>query len=191
MKYNMKLEVNAGDLFSSIDELCRNEASNIMDAIKSKVGFSSELFTLHSNAMKLSAVSVQKGYVGIYMFMFDANAHLNSKSAGVAKFDSVSYAAKTNNNLKGTNFQVNDCLYLGKSEKNLYKRIVEHVGVPSGKKTYSLRLGEPERKHIKSSLCLYTFVLKKEFKKYKKVLLPIVEGYLHDLMLPKVGSKRT
>ena len=185
----MKLEVNAGELFASIDELCRNEANNIRDTIKLKAGFASKIFTLQSNALKLNSVSVKVGAVGIYVFMVDTNVSLNG--TGVAKFDSVSYAAKTNNRLKGTNFQASDCLYLGKSEKNLYKRIREHIGVPSGKKTYSLRLGEPERKHIKNSLCLYTFVLKKEFKKYKKVLLPIVEGYLHDLLLPQVGSKRT
>lgn len=184
----IEVDVNAGDLLESINELCKNEATKIRDSINSKSSFVSDVFILKDNASKLNHITAKNTDVGIYIFIVTANVPLNG--SGVADFDSVSYAAKTNNKLKGRTFKSSDCLYLGKSETNLYKRIEEHTCVPSGPKTYSLRLGTTERQHVKSSLRLYTFTLKNEFKKYKKVLLPIVEGYLHDFMLPKVGSKR-
>ena len=184
----IEVDVNAGDLFESIDVLCKKEATIIRDFINSKSIFVSDIFILQDNASKLNHITAKNTDVGIYIFMVAANVPLNG--IGVANFDSVSYAAKTNNNFKGASFTANDCLYVGKAETKLYKRIEEHTDVPSGIKTYSLRLGTKERQHVKGSLCLYTFILKKEFKKYKKVLLPIVEGYLHDFMLPKAGSKR-
>ena len=183
-----EVEVDARDLLESIDEICKEEAEKIKATITLKSAFVSDIFDIQDNASKLSSVLVQPTDIGIYIFMVNANASVDCKGKGV--FDSVTYAAKTNKNLKRKSFNRSDCLYIGKAEKALQKRISEHIGLPHGKKTYSLRLGTPERQHIKSALCLYTFVLKKPFKNYEKVLLPIVEGYLHGSMLPKIGSKR-
>ena len=184
----IEVEVDARDLLECIDDLCKEEAIKIRDTIKSKSIFVSDVFYLQDNGSKLNHVTVQTNDVGVYIFMVDSNVSLNC--SGIAEFNSVPYAAKTNNNFKGASLKADDCLYVGKSETNLSERIAEHSDFPSGNNTYSLRLGAAERKYVKPSLCIYTFVLKKEFEKYKKALLPFVEGYLHDFMLPKVGSKR-
>lgn len=125
---------------------------------------------------------------GVYVFMVHTAVEVDSISGG--KFNDVKHGAKTNKNLKCDKFCLNDCFYLGKAESKMLKRISEHWD-SKNKSTYSLRLNDSCRKHVKEHLMIYTFVVKECYKDFRKDIVGFIEKYLHEKLLPKVGTKRS
>lgn len=183
----MSIEVNVIELFERVDEYCRQEAQNIFGHIKhSPATFSSNIFRLQDDVTNLDSIKNEEKQPGIYVFMVSSDFKVD-----LSQFNDVPYAAQTNENLLGDGcFKKGNCFYLGKSESGVFERVSEHINNQT-KKTYSLRLNDIARMNIVNYLKLSSFTLKPDFIRYKKLLLPEIEGYLHDLMLPKVGSKRT
>lgn len=175
-------------LFDDFEDMCEKEASKIFAFYKDNTGdFDSELFELKHNKIKIDCITNKnkEKKSGIYIFIVSSKFTINCD-----EFDSVTYAAKTNDRLKKNTFIENDCFYLGKSESDILGRISEHLNNETTK-TYSLRLNSESREFVINKIHLFTFVLKDDFIKYKKLLLPTIESYLHELLKPKVGSKRT
>ena len=181
-----QMEDNFFDLLTKINQMCATESEkikNFYDGVDTN--FQSELFELKDNKSKLNCLQVSGTEVGIYIFIVESNFCIDARS-----FDSVKYAAQTNDYLSIDGcLKRGDCFYLGKSESDILGRINEHINNKTTK-TYSLRLNYEERIYTKEHLRLYSFVLKDHFKKYKKLLLSVVESYLHESLHPKVGSKR-
>lgn len=180
----MKLETSSEDIFQSVESSLRNEASIILQMIYNNVKVTSNLFDVIDFSNQ--SCTAKENDIGIYVFMMIKTTPVDFNSLC---FNDTKYGAKTNRNLSSTSFLVGDCLYLGKSETGISARVAEHMN-PTSTTTYSLRLNAMERQHVINNVGIYTFVLKKEYEKYKKLILPVVEGYLHDNLHPKVGSKR-
>ena len=143
------------------------------------------MFDLKDQKSALNCLQVAKSEVGIYIFVVDSDFVTNPNL-----FDTTKYAAQTNENLRKDGcLKKGDCFYIGKSEKGIFKRVNEHIE-NNTEKTYSLRLNFKERIHTKDHLRLFSFVLKTDFEKYKKLFLPVIESYLYESLNPMVGSKR-
>lgn len=85
-----------------------------------------------------------------------------------------------------------DTLYIGKSEDDLEKRINQHINLEEDSSTYSLKLSSANRKQLLSSkLRVVCFIMKPKYKNHIKILLPVVERYLHKELTPLVGSAKT
>ena len=167
-----------------IESILIKEANKISCSIQENQGY-------HSNLLELSYMErVQKEMntfkcenSGVYVFVV-------TKEVNVNNFNDVEFAPK----VKGTNlkaFNKGDILYLGKSEDSLTTRLKEHIEGPTAEKTYALRLSHENRVHSIDSLELYVFSLKKNYIQNKKIILLLLESYLHSMINPKVGTKRS
>lgn len=81
------------------------------------------------------------------------------------------------------------CLYLGKSETNIFKRIKDHITMKPNSQTYGLKL---RHRKIDNNLIfrIRWFTLdKKKLNNKEKLLLFILEYLLHDELKPLLGSK--
>lgn len=168
--------------FKKIEDLLKEETNKIVEYYKNdNKHFNSNVFD----------VQVLKEYTdenldncskepAIYIFKI-----INDVTIEDNKFNNVLYGAKTN--FEGNEFKIGDTLYVGKSF-DIKKRLIEHT-IKAGDKTYSLRLFEKYRNSIlNNSFNIYIF--KCLNKDYYKMILSIVETNLHEILQPKVGTKR-
>lgn len=179
----LTIDVSGEKLFETLELFLEKEAEKIKDFILNGANVSLDLFDMVNNNDETCDTSAIKNTGGVYVFMMIKNTPVN-------KFNAVNYGAKTNNNLNGTTFPVSKCFYLGKSENSLLERLKEHL-TKSSSTTYSLKLNDVNRQHVLGNISLYTFVLRNEYLDYKKIILSVVESFLHDSLAPMVGSKRT
>ena len=178
----LTIDVSSEKLFETLGLFLEKEAEKIKNIILNGTNASLDLFDIVNNNDKTCNISTIKNTCGIYVFMMINNTPVNN-------FNYVNYGAKTNNNLNGSNFSVNKCFYLGKSENSLVKRLNEHL-IDSPSTTYSLKLDDINRQHVRGNISLYTFVLRNVYLNYKKIILSVVESFLHDSLTPMVGTIR-
>lgn len=82
--------------------------------------------------------------------------------------------------------QKNGLIYAGAASKSLVSRINDHFkGIDS--KTLSLHINND----LKKVCCVFGFALKEEFKNYSKIIVPLVEKFLHsyDIYLGNKNKK--
>ena len=104
-------------LFDKIKKMCKEEANKIFVFCNNNTNaFNSELFELKHNKINAKCITNnnKEKKSGIYIFLVSADFTINCK-----KFDSVTYAAKTNDRLESNTFKQNNCFYLGKSENDI------------------------------------------------------------------------
>ena len=102
-------------------------------------------------------------------------------------FDSYYNSAKRNNRLV-KQFKKSEALYVGKSYRAI-ERVHQHYSNRNDKIS-SLKLGWEERKNLKECCVMIIFFLKKELKKYRSYILPMVEEIMHQRFEPLTGSSR-
>ena len=183
----MCFRMSMDNVLDKLKALLADEANNVYIYVNSNESkFTSDIFNLSLNNTTINESKnpeISK-LPGIYIFKMSENLECDKY------FDSVKYGAKTNDNLENNTFKKGDVLYLGKTEVSLESRLNEHL-LSCGNKTYSLRLFDDKRKYLFGNFVLFTFELKKEYDKYKKIILSTIESELHDLLNPVVGSRRT
>ena len=185
MKVTIKTEIDISEkeILKLSNDCLAEEAERIANIVKNN-GNNALLFFDALTPIRITAASALQGVKNgpaIYVFRM-------AKDVSKAKFDDVTYGAKTNSNLKGAKFEKDCFLYLGKAE-NVQKRLDEHLG-GADKAPYSLKLGHANRNHLLGNVELYVFYLKKDFEPYALTILSSVESHLHDLLKPCVGTKR-
>lgn len=177
------INIETEKLFEALETLFKEEANRIEIMIKNKTIDKLDLFEVVNFNDKTTTICCGPKKCGIYVFMMVNDTLINN-------FNDVNYGAKTNKNLTDSYFPSNKCFYLGKSETDIEERIMEHLS-QSSSTTYSLKLDDINRQHVKGNIALYAFVLKNEFMEFKKIILSVVESFLHDSLTPMVGTKRT
>jgi len=187
----VKLRVDLNAVLDSVDEYLESEAQQLVLVVTEDEQQLKEdsLFTF-VDCMKIENMDSFvdenncKDCPGVYIFKLTENVQIGT-------FNDTNYASQIKEEfvLSKQDFDKNEILYLGKSENDIATRINQHIK-NNTEKTYSLRLNDNDRKHLYGKLKVYIFVLKKEYKKYNKVIVAGVEGYLHKSLKPVVGSKR-
>lgn len=89
-------------------------------------------------------------------------------------------------------FCSNDVLYIGSCySESLFTRMQEHYGDYKP----GLQLNAAQRTVLRDNVRAYAFPIKKEYLQkdtlYAKMILPVIEKELHNLLHPKAGSTRT
>lgn len=172
------------DKIGEIKEYLKAESKKIVKCVKDGAK-ESELFDPSNYQLKetnegYSCEYKGKKKAGIYVF------YSNEPEIEIPKdFDDVNYGAKLNEDNKNTK----QCLYVGKSY-DLKKRINEHLS-GEDKSPYSLKCGHSKRKELFKNSKVYIFELKDEKVEYKELILPTIEGFLHNELKPRIGSPRT
>ena len=184
----VELEVDLKVALKAVDKYIEKEAQAIADYVRLGKNLSSDnLFEIYGTAdIENQGTSFHiddRECTGIYVFIITKEVIIDKE-----KFNITSYASP----LKDSNencFHKNDVLYLGKSEKDISIRINQHISNGT-KTTYSLRLNDDNRKCLYNNVKVVAFILKKDYEKYTKTMVSAVEVYLHEILKPKVGSKR-
>lgn len=172
------------EYMQKIGSILKEDAKKISGTIQEKLEYDSnilELSYMDRIPKEMNTLKCEKS--GVYVFVA-------TKEISATNFDNVEYAPKIRDE-KLINFNKGDILYLGKSESSLTTRLKEHIEGPTAKKTYALRLSHENRVHSIESLELYVFSLKKNYMQNKKIILLLLESYLHSMLNPKVGTKRS
>lgn len=187
----VKLSVDLKAVLDSVNEYLESEAQQLVLVVTEDEQQLKEdsLFSL-VDCMEIESMDSVvdknncKDCPGVYVFKLTEDVQIGA-------FNDTNYASQIKEEfvLSKQNFDKNEILYLGKSEKDIASRINQHIN-NSTQKTYSLRLNDDNRKHLYGKLKVYIFVLKEEYKNYNKVIVSGVEGYLHEKLNPVVGSKR-
>lgn len=179
-------------LLDQIDKLCKREVRAIASALKGNA-YHSDLFEKHSDIVISSSEDLVTWGVklgGLYIFIMKKSV----VDVDIEDFNDVKKATKLKHK-KGVStisFEEGDTLYVGKSEDDLRDRINQHINLCEDSTTYSLKLSSDKRKFLlENKLMVSCFTLKAEHEKHKKILLPIIERYLHKELSPLVGSAKT
>ena len=145
--------------------------------------------TINSFPTEDELVKKLRGKHGIYIFFVNEAVHLSREVA--REWNTISGAKLASN--KDSDIAANDCLYVGSCYSkavSLYTRMKAHYSydlTASG-----LQLGDPKREVLKDKVNLIVFPMKKIFSPaQRKLVLPIIEKELHDLLHPKAGVSRT
>ena len=176
------------EVLETLQGILLNESDLIVKMIKDKKANPLELFDVKAFGESNCNSMVTNTDAGIYVFMLATTVQVNPQSG--LKFNDIEFGAKTNKNLSGGQFLKDNCFYLGKAENKMLKRIEEHLD-SKNKTTYSLKLNELARQHVKKHLCIYTFAIKDCYKEFRKDILCIIEKHLHNKLKPLVGTKRS
>lgn len=187
----MNIDIGLKAVLVSIDDFFDEETLNIVNNLNSLGSYSSDIFDgKQFNVSKIYMIGGNRP--GLYIFRINSQMPIQ-----VNKFDAVDNAPKLNQKnhrilgiKKSDDFKNLEILYLGKSEENVYKRLIEHISNPKSKSTYALRLGHQNRNMLNGKLDLFVFELKEEYREFAKTILSSIESRLHDKLYPRVGSKR-
>lgn len=177
-------DVLINEYFQKIGSILTEDAKKISDAIQTKQKYDSNILELsYMDRIPKEIDTLKCKNSGVYVFV--ATKEIKTKY-----FNDVEYAPKIKDKSL-MSFNKGDILYLGKSEDSLTTRLKEHIEGPTAEKTYALRLSHENRVHSVDSLELYVFSLKKNYMQNKKIILLLLESYLHSMLNPKVGTKRS
>ncbi len=176
-----ELEAKIGE----IKNYLKTESEKIADKVNGKKADLS-LFKVKKRKLKKDE---GKGYICNFTPKTDAGIYVfcsNKTEIKIPKnFDNVNYGAKLNEG----NENANRCLYVGKSY-DLKKRIKEHLS-EKDKSPYSLKCSHPNREQLFTNSKVYIFELKDELVEHKELILPTIEGFLHEMLKPQIGTPRT
>lgn len=126
------------------------------------------------------------GRKGVYVFIIDEPIELSSKQ--VHAWNQVSGAGFKDS--RAISIIEGECLYLGCCvSKSLYVRMGEHY---SAKGTFTaLKLRHLSRDVLLESVHVTAFPIMKEYSDNQyRILLPLIEKELHNLLVPLAGSSR-
>lgn len=125
------------------------------------------------------------GEKGIYFFYINENIELSQDK--VFKFNENAIGGKFKK-YELQDLKDGDCLYIGSSSSNsLYTRINQHFKEGS---FGSLHLSQKDRMILKDKVKIIAFPVKYKKLEYNTILLKIIERKLHEIYIPKAGSKR-
>lgn len=178
-------------LLDQIDNLSKQEVKLIASTLKGNA-YHSDLFEKHDDIVVNSSgdwITLEANAGGLYIFTVNNSIEVNIKD-----FNDVNKATqlKHKTGVSTIHFEKGDTLYVGKSEDDLQNRINQHIGLREDSCTYSLKLSSEKRKFLfKNNLSVSYFTIKAEYQKHKKILLPVIERYLHKELSPLVGSAKT
>ena len=180
-------------LIDDVNKYIKNEAEAITKYIKEETPIPrNNIFSLlDAKDIKSnnSTFDNENKCSGVYVFKITNEVEVNNSEGD---FNDVDYASPLKDEYlgDGLKFKVNDVLYIGKSEVDIIGRVKQHINNDT-KKTYSLRLNSKYRCHLYEKIRVYVFKLKDDYANYSKMIVAGVEGYLHEELNPKVGTKRT
>lgn len=178
-------------LLEQIDKLGKCEVKSIASALKGS-NYHSDLLEKCSD-IKISPskdlVMLEAKLGGLYIFTIKNTV----ADVDIIEFNDVEKATKLKRK-KGVStisFEEGNTLYVGKSEDDLRERINQHISLCEDSSTYSLKLSSEKRKFLlENKLMVSCFTIKTEYEKYKKIILPVIERYLHKELSPLVGSSK-
>lgn len=192
----VKLNVNLVDVFTLIDNIINNEARVISTyVIKGTVINGNSIFESQGKCLIKSekdflSLDDNEKHSGIYVFKVINEVEVNSAEG---EFNDVVKPASLlkKSAIEKEVFSKDEILYVGKKEDDICTRVNEHINMSEDGTTSSLRLNAKSRRHLFGNIEVYIFTLKKEYDSHKKIILTGVEHYLHELLKPLVGSKRS
>ena len=174
------------ELLLSLSQNFDNEAQQIVNYIRTNAEYSSDLFEQTYSFTNLTQrPSKIRGRKGAYVFLITQPVSLDYQT--VFRWNNVAGAGFKLYNQ--ASLAVGDCLYAGAcTTQSLYSRMTAHFA--DGGSCTGLKLSHPNRRIAHDSVCVYTFILKKELERYSTIVLPQIEKRLHTLLKPKAGSSR-
>lgn len=194
-------------LISDINALLNKEVKTIADSIQTqnskkaylqKITIKSELFSerIPFPVNQKTVVPNKCKKPGIYVFVIAPKAgkpipideSFNDTPDAPKLIKQNYYDPKTFTYHDLKNGQI---LYLGKAEDDLQKRVNEHIYGPQYDSTSALKLSSKERKKLLNQLVCVCFLLRDDLTSFVKIILPSIESRLHDILKPRVGSKRS
>ena len=181
---------NFNTLLDQIDKLSEKEVELIVSALNGS-NYDGDLFKKIDNILIRSSddlVTLKSKIGGLYVFTVTNTVYVDIKD-----FNDVNKSTKLRHKkgLSTTCFKKGDTLYVGKSEDDLKDRITQHISLCEDSSTYSLKLSSEKRKFLlENGLMVSCFTIKTEYEKYKKIILPVIERYLHKELSPLVGSAK-
>ena len=190
-----KIEIDLLTVLESIDKYFELQAKNLSRLVTDGEALPKDSLFEFDSCVPIESCEEQfefqdgKKHPGVYVFQITSLVTINPSKG---KFNSpVSNAARLKAKYaKRKYFDVHDIVYLGKDETNVVTRINQHVAPGNNTTTSSLRLNDPNRRHLYGKLQVYVFVLKGEYKKYAKTIVSSVERHLHNQLNPMVGTIR-
>lgn len=156
---------------------------------KNSIFFKSKIITVKKDEIK--QFEKKKG---IYIFFMKEDFYCKPN------FDAGNYSSKRNDK-KDSLFEKGKVLYLGKTY-NFKERLSQHYSTDDNDGTYSLKLDSDLRRDNKTDNLLSRFCkcvffeLNEEYVKTSdtirlyEVILPPIEGFLHEKLVPYIGTKR-
>ena len=173
----------------SIDNALEYEVMTIVQHIKNANEYTSELFDLPIVVRDFPSDNIGlRGRYGIYIFCFLSDLHIDREM--INKWSKPVFGIKFSNYYGEFDCNIGDCLYLGSSiSKSLLTRVRQHY-----KEHYenaALLLNSKERNFIKPYIKCIVFPIKNDVKKYRKMIIPVIEKKLHETLKPLCGSSRT
>ena len=144
--------------------------------------------TLFDSYMVVNNDIVEKKYKdrvygrrGVYVFKMIDDYEVDKD------FNKYPYSVKPKD-VNKKKFVKDEILYVGKSN-SLITRTHQHYS-DTAQTPYSLKLGWDIRKELKEKSIMVLFFLKKEYKDFGNVIIPITEEMLHEKLKPLTGSPR-
>lgn len=191
---NLSVKLSVDELMKQFETLLSDDVVKISNAIKTKyttrvnhfdsnffnsiLFFQDEIDQNVDNKFYLQC----RGKRAIYIYVMNTNVPT------INGFDPMNYASSRNSNT-GTDFKIDDVLYVGKTN-SLIKRTHNHF-MKTLSSPGSLKLGVYPRNTLLKKFDIYAFILKDKYNnKYENMVLGSIESELHSILKPLVGTSR-
>lgn len=171
------------------------KASDVLDELETNKVFSKKEYDLRNQQVyndlisSLSQATNNKG--GIYLFGFEDDKIESYKKDFIKQYDKRKKAVTYNLSKINTNCKYS-YLYIGKNEKDIDKRILEHLNCASDS-TYAMKLKDDKTfgtDKITNHLKLTTYYFNGEVGWTEKLILSLLKKELHEKYKPMLGGSR-
>lgn len=188
---------NVIEKLKKYQDICTNDLDvrDMLEQLNEKNILEKKVFNLTDEKQYqklISSLESPKDNGGIYLFEFQDRTDNKVKDAFIKKYKKRKNKEKYK--LSDINKHFNyDYLYIGKNEKDIDKRILEHLNCASDS-TYAMKLNDDKTfctNKIINHLKLTIYYFKGEVGWTEKLILSLLKKGLHEKYEPMIGGSRT